>query len=132
MQALLNFFEHFDAHALERLDQFYTEDCYFRDPFNEVHNRDQLHELFADMLKLQDLRFEFREQLQQEDKAFVTWDFHFRILGRPQSIHGGSLLHFAADGRVQRHVDYWDAAAGVYEKIPVLGGILRQLKKRIG
>lgn len=129
MDALVNFFENFNADSIARLDQFYTEDCYFRDPFNEVHNRAELKALFTEMLKLKDLSFEVKERIQQDDRAFINWDFRFKILGKDQCIHGGSLLHFAADGKVTRHVDYWDAAEGVYEKLPGFGALVRLVKK---
>ena len=129
MEALLNLFENFNADSINKLDQFYTEDCYFRDPFNEVHNREQLRKLFTEMLKLKDLSFEVHEKIQQDDKAFINWDFRFTILGKAQCIHGGSLLHFAADGKVKSHVDYWDAAEGVYEKLPGFGALVRLVKK---
>lgn len=129
MEALLNFFENIDASGLEKLEQYYTDDCYFRDPFNEVHSRAELYKLFKAMLKLKDLSFDIHDRIQQGDKAFITWDFRFNALGKQQCIHGGSLLKFAADGRVKSHVDYWDAAEGVYEKIPGLGSVLRLIKK---
>jgi ketosteroid isomerase-like protein len=129
MEALLNFFENIDASGLEKLEEYYTDDCYFRDPFNEVHNRAELYKLFKAMLKLKDLGFDIHDRIQQGDKAFITWDFRFKALGKQQCIHGGSLLTFAEDGRVKSHVDYWDAAEGVYEKIPGLGSILRLIKK---
>jgi hypothetical protein len=31
---------------------------------------------------------------------------------------------------ITEHRDYWDAAEELYEKIPVLGGLMRWLKKR--
>jgi len=129
MDALLDWFQNFNAGSLQKLQDFYTEDCYFRDPFNEAHNREQLHALFTDMLKLQDLRFVILERIQQGQKAFITWDFHFKIMGKAQCIHGGSLMTFADDGRVKSHVDYWDAATNVYEKLPGLGSVIRLVKK---
>ena len=47
------------------------------------------------------------------------------------SIHGGTLLHFAPDGRVTSHRDYWDAAGELYEKIPLLGALLRRIKRHM-
>jgi hypothetical protein len=32
--------------------------------------------------------------------------------------------------RVAVHRDYWDAAEELYEKLPVVGGVMRWLKKR--
>lgn len=98
METLLKWFEAFSVESLDQMDQYYTDDCYFRDPFNEVYTREELKALFHEMLKLKDFRFTVLESIKQDDKAFLTWDFHFKILGKAQSIHGGSLLHFAEDG----------------------------------
>ena len=47
-------------------------------------------------------------------------------------IHGTSHIRFAADGRVQYHRDYWDAAGELYEQLPLVGLLMRFLKKRAG
>lgn len=45
-------------------------------------------------------------------------------------IPGGSHLKFTADGLVDFHRDYWDAAEELYEKLPVVGRLMHWLKKR--
>ena len=47
-----------------------------------------------------------------------------------QVIRGASHLKFDGEGRIRYHRDYWDAAEELYEKLPVLGGLMRLLKKR--
>jgi hypothetical protein len=47
-----------------------------------------------------------------------------------QVIRGGSHLLLAADGRIAEHRDYWDAAEELYEKLPLIGGLMRWLKAR--
>jgi steroid Delta-isomerase len=47
-----------------------------------------------------------------------------------QVIHGAGHIRFAADGRVVYHRDYWDAAEDLYEKLPVLGILMRWLKRQ--
>lgn len=42
----------------------------------------------------------------------------------------GSHLHWDAEGRTVMHRDYWDAAEELYEKLPLLGGLMRWLKRR--
>ena len=39
-------------------------------------------------------------------------------------------LAFAPDGRIAMHRDYWDAAEELYEKLPVLGGLMRWIRRR--
>jgi len=43
---------------------------------------------------------------------------------------GASHLLLDADGRITSHRDYWDAAEELYEKLPVLGALMRILKRR--
>lgn len=80
---------------------------------------------------LQQPRFVVRERIEQTDKAFLVWDFTFLWQGKAMHIHGGTLLHFAPDGRVVNHRDYWDAAGELYEKIPLLGALLRRIKRHM-
>ena len=47
-----------------------------------------------------------------------------------QLIRGGSHLQLSANGRIALHRDYWDAAEELYEKLPVLGVLMRWLKRR--
>jgi hypothetical protein len=39
-------------------------------------------------------------------------------------------LKLDAQGLITWHRDYWDAAEELYEKLPVLGGLMRWVKKR--
>jgi hypothetical protein len=62
-----------------------------------------------------------------------TWDFIFRFkrFGRElQTIRGGSHVELDAQGRITLHRDYWDAAEELYEKLPLVGGLMRWLKRR--
>jgi steroid delta-isomerase len=34
------------------------------------------------------------------------------------------------DGRIAQHRDYWDAAEELYEKLPVIGGLMRWMRRR--
>ena len=75
-----------------------------------------------------------RERVFEAPRLFLAWDFEFRFRSfRPhmtQCIHGSSLITFDAAGRVAVHRDYWDAAEELYEKLPLLGTVLRCLKRR--
>jgi hypothetical protein len=61
-----------------------------------------------------------------------VWDFSFRLKGTcaPITIHGSSHLRFNAVHQVIYHRDYWDAAEELYEKIPVLGSLMRLIKRK--
>jgi hypothetical protein len=52
-----------------------------------------------------------------------------RFSTEEQCIRGATHICFATDGRVTMHRDYWDAAEELYEKLPLLGGLMRFLKR---
>ena len=45
-------------------------------------------------------------------------------------ILGATHLVFTPQGQISLHRDYWDAAEELYEKLPVVGSLMRWLKKR--
>lgn len=129
------FFESFSRADVDRLDAVYAEGAYFRDPFNEVAGIPGIARLFGAMFEhLDDLRFTILETVADESGAMLTWDMHYRARKwRPhetQSIHGATHLRFAPDGRIAYHRDYWDAADELYAKLPLIGPVMRYLKRR--
>ena len=65
----------------------------------------------------------------------LTWEFHFRFQrfapDQARCILGASHLVWNAAGQVSLHRDYWDAAEELYEKLPVVGGLMRLIKRRL-
>jgi steroid Delta-isomerase len=123
--------------TVEAIGMAYTDDAYFRDPFNEVTGIDKIRHVFADMfVRLDEPRFNITETIEEPHGALLIWDFTFRIKNlKPEltrRIHGTSHIRFAADGRVSYHRDYWDAAGELYEQLPIVGSLMRWLKKRAG
>jgi ketosteroid isomerase-like protein len=134
VQAIVQRFETLSEADVARLGDLYTADAYFKDPFNEVRGTDAIARIFAHMfVALEAPRFVVHQAIVQGDQVFLTWDFLFRMRRfrrDEQCIRGGSHLELAADGRIRSHRDYWDAAEELYEKLPVLGGLMRWLKRR--
>jgi ketosteroid isomerase-like protein len=128
------YFEALTPASLDRLGTVYADDAWFKDPFNEVQGLAAVRRVFEHMFRQVDgPRFVVTRAIEGGDDAFLTWDFRFRLHGRPdeeQIVHGATHIQFAADGRVSRHRDYWDAAEELYEKLPVLGTLMRWLKRR--
>jgi steroid Delta-isomerase len=132
---VVDFFETLQPSSIERLSDFYAPHAYFKDPFNEVRGIAQVQHIFSHMyVALDQPRFVITDQVVQGDQCFVVWDFKFRFKRfanqTEQVVRGTSHLRFTPDGRINFHRDYWDAAEELYEKIPLLGGVMRWLKKR--
>lgn len=133
LQRAAEFFETLSLSTLDRIGDIYAPEAYFKDPFNEVRGLSAITHIYRHMFTQVDApRFIVTMRVLQGDDAFLTWDFLFRMKrfsGGPQCIHGATHLRFGEDGRIQLHRDYWDAAEELYEKLPVLGGLMRVLKR---
>jgi steroid delta-isomerase len=130
------YWEGLTREGVARIDEHYTEDAYFRDPFNEVRGLAEVRRIFDHMFEtLHEPRFRIVEAIGEGSSVFFTWDFTFRVKSwKPevtQAIHGSSHVKFAPDGRVNYHRDYWDAAGELYAKLPVIGGLMRWLARRM-
>jgi len=134
VQRVVTLFETLTPADVKRLPHYYASNARFKDPFNDVHGVPEIERVFAHMFEsLHEPRFIVREAIVQGDQCFLTWDFLFRFKRHgdaAQTVHGGSHLRFDAEGLVCLHRDYWDAAEELYEKLPLLGVLMRWLKRR--
>lgn len=131
----IGFFETISPADVDRIDAFYAPQAYFKDPFNEVRDVTGIRRVFAHMFVALDRpRFIVRESVSDGTQAFLVWDFEFSFRrGAPrgvQCIRGSTHLRFDAQGRIEFHRDYWDAAEELYEKLPVLGSLMRWLRRK--
>lgn len=135
VQRIVALFEGLAPADLARLPEIYTPDARFKDPFNEVQGVAAITRIFEHMFKaLEAPRFVIRDVIVQGDACFLSWDFVFRMKrfsGAEQVIRGATHLRLAADGRIAVHRDYWDAAEELYEKLPLVGALMRWLKRRV-
>lgn len=137
VQGVIAFFDGLQRADLHRLQSLYREDAEFRDPFNQLQGLTAIRHVFEDMFeRLHDPRFEIShviESSQPAGQAFMTWSFHygFRAAGPRYSAPGGTLFVFDDDGLIALHHDYWDAAGGLYAHLPVVGPLMRWLRRRV-
>jgi hypothetical protein len=132
---LVHFFETLAPQSVAQLAQHYDAGAHFVDPFNDVKGLPAITHIFSHMfVQLESPRFVVTQQVVQGTQCFLTWDFLFQFKrfsrGTPQTIRGATHLEFSPQGLVLLHRDYWDAAQELYEKLPVLGSLMRWLKKR--
>lgn len=129
------YFEQLQPADIARLGQYYAADARFKDPFNDVCGVPAIAQIFSHMFEsLDQPRFVVTQQLQQGSDAFLSWDFTFRFKNfrrdQLQCIQGATHLKLDDAGLVTLHRDYWDAAEELYEKLPLVGGLMRWLKAR--
>lgn len=132
----VKFFETLDRNRLSEIRNIYSINARFIDPFNDVKGVEAIENVFQDMYKrCRAVEFTVDESVVQGETAYVRWRFGYSTKIPPNDeklIEGVSRLVFEDNGLVREHTDYWDAARQIYEPLPVIGAILRYLRKRIG
>ena len=128
-------FETITPESVAALGDIYTPHAHFKDPFNDVRGLAAVQHIFAHMFVALDApRFHVTRCIVDGPQCFLVWEFRFRFRRfdtvTEQCIAGGSHLQLAPDGRILDHRDYWDAAEELYEKLPVVGRLMRWLKRR--
>lgn len=145
LQAFCAFFNKLDKTCTNQLGNVYTEDVVFQDPLHRIEGLGDLEGYFAALYTdVEECRFTFHHGQRQGDVAFVTWTMtlrHPRLSGgAAYAVEGCSRLRFApaapggvpGDEKVKEHRDYFDAGELLYERLPLLGGVIRYLKRRTG
>jgi hypothetical protein len=135
LPSLVAFFENLTPAGVASMGSHYDPQARFVDPFNDVQGLAAIERIFQHMfVALDEPRFVVTTQVLQGRQCLLTWDFHFRFKrfhnATPQTIRGATHLVFSEEGLVTMHRDYWDAAQELYEKLPVVGGLMRWLKQR--
>jgi ketosteroid isomerase-like protein len=116
---LVHWFQTLSPESVSLIGRHYADQVRFKDPFNDVQGLPAVQAIFSHMFEqLHEPRFVVRERMLSGQRAFLTWDFVFRF--RRYDTHREQVIHGA----------YWDAAEELYEKLPLVGGLMRWLKAR--
>lgn len=132
LDAYVAAFERLSPDRLDTLRDVCSEDVRFVDPFNDVRGIEAFISVFRHMYQtLDDAVFEVTDRATGSEASYIRWSLSARRKGSPEgfTITGMSEIHFDGSGRAILHVDHWDAAAQLYERVPVLGWILRRLRR---
>ncbi|UCV03126.1 nuclear transport factor 2 family protein [Dechloromonas denitrificans] len=133
---LIRFYQDLSPDSVARFPEFYSENAYFKDPFNEVHGLVAIQRIFTHMYtQVVEPRFTITGQVADANGAMLVWELSYCFgswgKGETQIMRGVSHLKFDADGKVNYHRDYWDTAEELYMKLPVIGLLMRLLRKAL-
>lgn len=135
----LKFFKNFSLETIGDLDAHMVDQVYYSDPFNTVTGKDELKEIWQRYFEVtKDTRITISTTALNGDQAFVSWDMTYKVPTKKKdspfdrlSISGVSELKFDPAGRLVSRIDYWDAASRFYEKLPIVGQLVRFFKSRL-
>jgi len=133
-RAYADFFEALSPASLERLDEICAPEVRFRDPFNDVTGVDACRRVFEKMFEdVAEPSFSVSDIACSGRTAYLRWTFRFRPRkgGAAWRIEGMSEVAFDAGGRVVAHIDHWDSGRQFYERLPLIGAVIRWVRRRL-
>ncbi len=137
LERLSSYFEDMTpASVAEQTLAVYAEDAYLNDNIVFLEGADAIEKYFSlGAEKVDRLRVEFLDVGRSGIDYYIRWRMTMLSdqLNNGQALvsYGVSHFRFAADGRVLLHKDFWDAGTSVYEYLPFVGGIVRELRGRL-
>jgi steroid delta-isomerase len=129
----IRLFEELSMERLEGIESFVSVDIKFKDPFNELSGLDAFRRLLVKMLNdVKGLKFKVTHRAWTEDVLFLRWSFQGEVKGLNYwRVEGMSEINFDERGLICQHIDHWDAAGQFYEKLPLIGTIIRIIRSRL-
>ena len=123
-----------NAQSLGLLSELYSDDVKFQDPFHQIAGFSALRQYFADLYaQVESCSFKFEEDVTQGNDSVLMWTMflkHSRLNGGLVVTVPGST-HIRFRDRVSYHRDYFDAGAMLYEQLPLIGRVIRIIKRRV-
>lgn len=115
------------------LQKVYAPDTYFNDTLVEIRGAKALEEhMVKTSQAVHSCKVDFIDVVSKDGEYYLRWHMHilFKSLkkGEVQSSIGMTHMRFNPAGLVTYHQDYWDSTTHFFEKLPVLGGLLRLIK----
>ncbi|GEA49927.1 MULTISPECIES: nuclear transport factor 2 family protein [Vibrio] len=122
--------------TLHSLTRIYHQDVIFEDSAHKLNGWAELSSYFDNLYQnVIDCRFDILSKHQAGDAGFIIWTMRLRHPklkgGSEVAVQGISHLEFR-DGKVIHHRDYFDMGEMLYENLPVLGSVIKTIKKRLG
>jgi len=141
VEGLARFQQFFQPLAPDRVEQLiertYAPDVYFNDTLKAVRGRPALRDYMVDSAQgAAECRVLFDEVTRTAvGEHHLRWRMMIRFKrfagGRETWSIGMSHIRLDEHGLVVYHQDYWNAADGLFQHIPILGTAIRAIKKRL-
>lgn len=129
-----NFIEYFEN--LNRSDvsltQMYDEGVEFQDPIHKLSSRLELETYFEKLnANVSSGGFEFHTVTVSGTRCVLEWTMRAQLRKPRKSVasHGVSVLIF--DDKITHQRDYFDVGELVYEQIPIVGWLIKMIKRAL-
>lgn len=125
----------FNGAALrQRINDIYAPELYFNDTLKTMQARSSLVDYLGHTAeRLESMELSVLDRHYSGRDAYLRWTMRTRFQAGWKEVDTTTLgmthLRFNDQGRVVLHQDFWDSRQGVFQHIPVLGGLIESIRK---
>ncbi|SHG18605.1 nuclear transport factor 2 family protein [Vibrio gazogenes] len=136
VQTVALFYAQLNKHNLDTLNDIYHDEIVFEDAAHRIEGVTSLSDYFINLYQnVERCNFTIHEQHPTDNGGFLIWTMHLQHpklrQGQLVNVRGVTHLRFQ-DGKVIYHRDYFDLGEMLYEQLPILGRVVRWIKRRLG
>ena len=126
-------YQNLNKENLAQLKSIYSDNILFIDPMHQLQGIDALITYFTNLYENMDqCRFHIKTIIEEQNEACIVWQMifsHKKInKGKPILVNGSSHLQFSE--KIDNHRDYLDLGEMIYEHLPIIGPVIKTIKKR--
>jgi len=129
------FYQNLDAQSVEQLSNLYAVDVEFIDPVTRHQGLEQVKHYFSGLLQnTLECRFEIHRSDNNGAQHYISWTMFLRHpkLKSGQLISFEGISHLTIEhGLITYHRDFYDMGEMLYQHIPLLGSVVKHLKRRL-
>jgi hypothetical protein len=114
----------------------YSSDAYLDDTLVIHHGAAEIEAYFLKTSEtMTSYQLEIDDIARSGDDFYIRWTMKFAapLLSRGETVHsvGVSQVRFNREGKVAFHHDFWDSGKNFYSRLPVVGGAVGYVNKRL-
>lgn len=126
-------FQNLTKDRLELIDQFYSKDILFIDPVGKIEGSKKITAYYKNLYQnVKKIRFDFSEVYESNETVIAVWSMYLETEklngGEGFTVEGTSVIKFNSEGKAVFHRDYFDMGAFIYERIPLLGALIKKIR----
>lgn len=134
LMRLQDLFANFSLETVAQLHGVYAADIEFIDPIHRVQGLPKLERYLAKMARnLAHYQLRYTDLLAGDGQACLRWemDFAHPRIKAGQIITISGMTHLRFHDKIYRHEDCYDLGSMLYEHLPVLGAVIKLIKKHM-
>ena len=119
----------------EVLSNIYSDRINFVDPVKNINGIDNLTSYFRNLYsRVSKCHFTLNNYISNGQQYSLQWEMQLRhkkvAKNKEIVLEGASFIQFS-DGKIHFHQDYYDLGALVYERLPILGTVVKKVRHAI-